>query len=158
MFLLCFSSRVFCLFSFLIFILSSYLHSVILWSHWQPLCFASEASGGNYMWICCSYWSCFGAKHHGTLACVSALVMYNLYVSITALPPNPLTPHNPPDTPHGHLRDTLKGTEMKEGEIDGEKTLSPERQLWSRETKTEINTRTTFQVQAGMWKSTQGST
>lgn len=109
-------------FSFLIFILSSYLHSVILWFHWQALRFVSEASGGNYIWICCCccYWSCFGAKRHGTLACVSALVMYNLNVSITALLPSPLTPHNP-DTLHGHRRDTLKGTETKEGEIDGEK-------------------------------------
>lgn len=121
MFWLCFSSQVFCL-SFLIFILSSYLHSVILWFHWQALRFVSEASGGNYIWICCCccYWSCFGAKRHGTLACVSALVMYNLNVSITALLPSPLTPHNP-DTLHGHRRDTLKGTETKEGEIDGEK-------------------------------------
>lgn len=104
-------------FSFLIFILSSYLHSVILWFHWQALRFVSEASGGNYIWICCCccYWSCFGAKRHGTLACVSALVMYNLNVSITALLPSPLTPHNPRHPPWTSARHTQRNRNERGG-------------------------------------------
>lgn len=143
MFWLCFSSQVFCL-SFLIFILSSYLHSVILWFHWQALRFVSEASGGNYIWICCCccYWSCFGAKRHGTLAFVSALVMYNLNVSITALLPSPLTPHNPRHPPWTSARHTQRNRNERGGNRwRKKKTLNPEWQLWRN-----THTHTTFQL------------
>lgn len=96
MFWLCFSSHVFCLFH------SSFSFSRPTCTLWFcgftgrrcVLCLKPQEET-TYEYVAVAVIG-VALVRHGTLACVSALVMCNLYVSITALPPSPLTPHNPP--------------------------------------------------------------